>query len=745
MPSRNEGSYRRYRNLFFTICLVVLVGTAGSTLAVGPVDPDGREELRVVKSGEDGLIFSSWQESGRRWVSVSKDGGASWSERRAMIDQIPLTAGVIVPGVSVPAVPEGLEAGEDNRVFLVQFETQSLAEWRHQLREMGVEVLSFIPHNSHLVRMDPKLGAQVESKPFVRWVGAYEPSYRAAPETLVDLSDSNVLSRRFRLQTFLAGLEEKALLTSEVQAVGGQVVLANPQGYIVEAFLTDSQALELLASNHLQWIEMWSAPEEDMDIGRQVAGADYVFGVEGFDGTGVRAEVMDGNIDTDHGDFTGLILHGSHSGDYSHGTCTYGINFGDGTGNSSATGLVPEAQGFFSDSDYAFPDRYTYTAELVDPNLDYKCVYQSNSTGSTRTLIYTSISHEMDDIIWQYDIAIFQSQSNSGTQDSRPQAWAKNVIAVGGAHHYNNTDSTDDVWEDPGASYPDASIGPASDGRVKPDLTFFYDAIFTTDGDPGGYAGGAYTSSFGGTSGATPMAAGTSGLFFEMWAADVWGTAPGGGTVFDERPHFSTMKALLINTAEQYDFLTTNTDLTRFRQGWGRPNAQNAYDRAAMTAVVDEISVLQAMEKDTFTATVPAAQDALKVTMVYADRAGVPGSSVHRINDVTLKVTAPDGTTSYWGNNGLIDGLWSTSGGAADTINTVENVYVQNPAAGDWTIEVEAVEVNMDVHVETPAVDDQDYALVVYGVTGLTGGVLDFVFADGFEKGNTGAWDLVTP
>ncbi len=396
--------------------------------------------------------------------------------------------------------------------------------------------------------------------------------------------------------------------------------------------------------------------------------------------------------------------------------------------------MVPGAYGYFA---YYLPvfyggvSRYTHTAELVDPALEYQCVYQSNSVGSPQTTEYTSISAEMDDIIWQSDITIFQSQSNTGSQLSRPQAWAKNIVSVGAFNHHDNTDPSDD-------NVSGASVGPAADGRVKPDLTFFYDSIKTTAD------GGGYTLSFGGTSGATPMTAGTSGLFFQMWADNVWGTVPGSGTIFEERPHFSTMKALLINTASPYDWNSTNPTLTRFRQGWGRPNAQSAYDRAPMTAVLDETSVLQELEKDTYTATVSAAQDALKVTMVYADRAGVPGTTPHRINDVTLKVIAPDATV-YWGNNGLTAGLWSTPGGAADTLNTVENVFIENPAAGDWTIEIEAVEVNMDVHVETPGVDDQDYALVVYGITGFSGGGFAGIFSDGFEAGNTGAWTRVVP
>ena len=741
MSSRTEGSYRRYRNLFSTFCLVVIVGVAGLAVAENSVPADEREGLRVVESGVDGLIFQSWQQSGRRLVSISKDGGETWTESRTVIDEIPLLAGVIVPGQSLPAVPKNVGAGAELHLFLVQFETQSLAEWRRQVRSLGAEVLTYVPHNSHLVRMDPSLVSEVESLPCVRWVGVFEPAYRVSPELLADLAQPDALARRFRIQTPVAGPEEKAALALDIQAVGGQVVLANPQGYIVEAILTDSQAFDLMSSNHVQWIDEWSAPEEDMDNGRVVAGADYVLATPtGYDGTGVRAEVCDGGIDTDHGDFPFPVpIHGVvNVASTSHGTCTYGINFGTGAGSAPATGLVPNAFGYFAYYN-ALTDRYGHTAELVDPTLEFKSVYQSNSWGNTTTTEYNSYSSQLDDIIWQYDIAIFQSQSNTGNQLSRPQAWAKNIISVGGARHYNNTDPDDDAWAG------GASVGPAADGRVKPDLTFFYDSIYTTDADPGGYAGGAYYTGFGGTSGATPMVAGTSGLFFQMWQDNVWGTAPGSGTVFEERPHFSTLKALLVNTAEQYDFTTTNPDLTRFRQGWGYPNAQNAYDRAPLTAVIDESSVLQELEKDTYTATVPAAQDALKVTMVYADRAGVTNSTLHRINDVTLKVTAPDGTTEYYGNSGLVSGIWSLSGGIADTKNTVENVYVQNPAAGDWTIEVEAVEVNMDVHVETPAVDDQDYALVVYGVTALSGGTLDFLFADGFESGNSDAWSLVTP
>ena len=72
------------------------------------------------------------------------------------------------------------------------------------------------------------------------------------------------------------------------------------------------------------------------------------------------------------------------------------------------------------------------------------------------------------------DIAITQSQSNNGNRSSRPQAWAKNVISVGGVKHYDTLDTSDDAWAG------GASIGPAFDGRIKPDVSYWYDYIYTT-------------------------------------------------------------------------------------------------------------------------------------------------------------------------------------------------------------------------------------------------------------------------
>ncbi len=669
-----------------------------------------------------GVAFAEWDAVGvRGWehrVAVSADGGTTWAPSESMSYEIPLRVGRLVPGVLSPPLSNALQATASSRLFIVQLRTKGLPAWQRALEGMGVEMLAYLPAHAWIARMDPSLVADVAAAPFVRWVGPYHPGYRIDPEIEAEIADARAsyLPQRYHVATFATGLSEKTILAGEVEDAGGEVVLLAPGGYLLDALLTHRQILELAHSSHLAWLDRYSPPENDMDLVRQQAGVDYVEGVAGFSGQGVRGEVMDCGIMAAHQDHDGKIIHGPAASSCDHGTSTYGIVFGngarDGDGDAKATGHLPSAQGYFYDYDN-LTDRHQATSELVQAPIN--AVFQSNSWGSTLTTSYNSVSQEMDDIIWQYDIAIFQSQSNAGSRSSRPQAWAKNIISVGAINHFDTPTLSDDCW------CGGASIGPAADGRIKPDLAFWYDDIYTTDLEPGGYSAGLYTPTFGGTSAATPITAGIGGLFFQMWAANVLGNNPVGTTVFEKRPHAMTLKALMINTADQYPFTGTGGDLTRVHQGWGLASARNLYDGRTKIKVVDEANVLAPLDVHTHTATAGPGEPFLKITMAYMDRAGTTSSTVHRINDVSLKVTDPSGSTTYHGNVGLDAGNWSVPGGSANHLDTVENVFVQNPAAGLWTIEVSADDINMDEHQETPEID-QDYALVVSGAIDLTFG-----------------------
>jgi hypothetical protein len=659
------------------------------------VDPAGRS------------AFADWSEAGQRWSAYSRDAGSTWSPARPVRTALKLRDGDISPTDPMPYPAPGLAARSGESLHIVQLRGVVLPEWRRALREAGVELESFFPHNAFIARVPLQAKQPVEGMSFVERVEPYHPWYRISNELRAwSRTASGEQTRRVRAVAFDWGRSGKSRIADRARQLGAAVTKMTPNGHVVELEVTPLQLEEIARHPELMWIDPWSAPETDMDLVRQDAGIDWVEDNFGYCGQGVRGEVLDNGIEEDHQDFDGVLLHGDHD-TASHGTNTFGIVFGngdrDGDGEAQGTGHMPcsEAQGIFAD--YGFlGDRFAHTQELKeDP---YNASFQTNSWGNARTRSYNSYSQELDDIIWRLDIAILQSQSNAGNQDSRPQAWAKNIISVGGVKHKNTLDTSDDEWDF------GASIGPAEDGRIKPDLNYWYDSIYTTT------TGNDYTSGFGGTSAATPESAGVLGVMVQMWSENVWGTDPEGSTVFERQPHFSTMKALLINNAQQYPFTGTDADLTRVHQGWGRPSARLAKERAEQSFIIDEEEVLQFGDTTSYDVDVEEGTDELKITMVYPDPPGTTSATLHRINDLNLRVIAPDGTV-YHGNNGLDAGNYSTPGGSPNEVDTVENVFVDSPAAGLWEVQIEAAEINEDAYRDTPETDAA-FALVVTGGSG---------------------------
>ncbi len=605
-------------------------------------------------------------------------------------------------------VPSRFQSRAQNQLFIVQFHTQPLLPYRQKLTQLGGIIHKFLPNNAYVVRMTASSKSAIEALPFVRWVGAYHPAYRLDEFMLnhADDAESYYPRLKYNIMIWENSLLAKEKVAKKILKTGGTIDRSHAGKYLIEATLTPDQLFEVVHFNEIQFIDRWSPGEADMDISREITGVNYVETVAGYTGQGVRGEILDLGFNMTHVDFGHhpLIEHTAVNSD-SHGAACSGICFADGTGNPMGRGILPDGQGIVADWDVVSTGtpRYDHTGELTQP--PYEAVFQTSSVGSTRTHFYSTISADTDAALFDFDITHCQSQSNAGDQDSRPQAWAKNIISGGGVNHQNTLDKSDDCWCSGG------SIGPATDGRIKPDLSHFYDATFTTTTG----STTSYTSSFGGTSGATPNICGNTGLFYQMWSEGIFGNDfDPGGTVFSNRPHMTLAKAAMINTAEQYAFTGQGHDLTRVHQGWGMPSPRNLWDKRDKMFFVDEVDVLSNLQSASYPIVVTAGEPELKFTMTFADPPGNPAAAQHRINNLDLRVIAPD-LTEYWGNVGLLDGNYSTAGGSANDYDTVENVFIENPAEGTWTVEVIATEIVEDGHTETDGVNDADFALVVSG------------------------------
>ena len=634
------------------------------------------------------------------------------------------------PLVATPGVPDDMKAPAGNELYIVQYLTQPLPAMQEGVAAAGGSIQRYLPQWSQVVRMTPAARARVAALPYVRWVGEYHPAYRMTPVVFAAAAGAHPESgpARYSIETLVDGPAQQQALSAMIVGMGGLVNIQTLDQTRMEATLTPAQLLAVARRNEVNFIDPWLGPGgADMDMIRKIGGAVPTLSNAGFTGQGVRGEVFDSETRNTHQGFQtpGPIKHSSSwtTPIGLHGSACYGIVFAKWAAQPNATGLLPDReQGIFyaateASSFGGATSRLTLNTQATDPNGQWKSSFQTSSVGNQQVTTYTTLSAETDDYLFKVDYLSCQSQSNLGTQQSRPEAWAKNILSVGGIDHNNSLPKTDDTISG-------ASIGPASDGRTKPDLAHSYADIFTAWGQ-----GDTATTQFGGTSGATPIVAGHVGLMMQMWHEGVWDGFGGGTSVFTDRPKAATAKALMINTAYRYTWTGNppqgeplRATLKREIQGWGMPDVGLMYTQRDKTLVVNESDVLTPLASKQYSVNVELGEPNLNVTMVYKDPKGNPTSQTqHRVNNLDLKVTAPSGAV-YHGNNGLTK-LSTTSptnisaaGGSANTKDTVENVFLSNPEPGQWKVEVIATELVQDGHLGTPATD------AVYGLA-ILGGV----------------------
>lgn len=620
-----------------------------------------------------------------------------------------------------PTWPAALRPTADSRLCIVQFVAPSRAAWRTALRGQGARVVGFLHDQSHLVRLDPGvLRSDLEQLAWVRWVGDYAPGFRVPPAVAERCQVPRLEAAPELYAALLVDkVHDREPLEAAVAQLGGTVLDPGQPGVRISLRLTDRQLAAVVRRDEVLWIQPDLGTATDahrvdvaalrpMDNARVQLGADGVEQHAGLTGQGVTGHVYEG-LEAGHSDFTFTptpICDGTVA---THGHAVAGIAFGNGSSVPQARGVLPDAQCLYTDHQRCGLSRDAVYAAVVQQ----AGMFSVTSWGSfVRTTVYDADSAAVDDAIFAHDLPVTQSQSNSGTQSSRAQAWAKNVLSVGGIHHGQNADPLDDSWFLGGAS-----TGPAADGRIKPDLVGYIDSVLCSDRTgAAGYTPLDYNPLFGGTSAGSPMVAGVMGLALQMFTDGEFGNAVAfpGGTRFQNRPHAATAKALAIHAGQQYAFGPASTDNRREHQGWGLPSALALWQARATTWVVDETDALMQGEVAAYRVDVLPGTPELRLTMCYLDPMANPTSSITRINDLDLVVTAPDGRV-FFGNAGLRSGPVSTAGGSPDDRDTVECIRLPSPAVGTWSVEVVARAVNADARPETPHLDDVDFGLVVTG------------------------------
>jgi Subtilase family/Carboxypeptidase regulatory-like domain len=313
----------------------------------------------------------------------------------------------------------------------------------------------------------------------------------------------------------------------------------------------------------------------------------------------------------------------------------------------------------------------------------------------------------------------------SGARTIGTPGTAKNVITVGATENVRENGVVDGCGESSNDNADDitgfSSRGPTADGRIKPDIMAPGSHIIGLASQDPGYNGTGVCNQYhpngqtlyawsSGTSHSTPAVAGAAALLHTYYRVNI-----GGGTP----PSPAMLKAFMLNGARYLDGAGTGGTLPSNAQGWGDVYLARAFDTAPKL-FFDQTETFGATGA-TFVRTGQVATNAqpFRVTLAWTDAPGSTTGAAY-VNNLDLEVTV--GGQTYRGN--VFSGANSITGGAADSRNNVENVFLPAGVSGPFTVKVTAANIAGDGVPKNADLTDQDFALVIYNGLSTTSGVV---------------------
>ncbi len=576
------------------------------------------------------------------------------------------TGGKLLIDTEKSSIPSDLETRlmqHTGDLYIIEFTGPIKEEQKELLQEEAAVVLGdYIPDYAFMAQIGEKALEAVKGYEFVADIKPYLPVYKLDP------------------RLFEQGMSK--LIRATVVTFNNEAAEFNRYSSKEESL---DSLIELALSQDVVYI---GAPEEFVpfnDVADGIIKAGTVRTNYNLSGDGQIVAVADTGLDrgkndsTMHLDFQGRIKSifalgrtNNASDPHGHGTHVAGSILGTGArSNGSFKGMAPGAQLVFQsimDSGGGLGGLPTNLNTLFTQAWNEGARIHNNSWGADVNGAYTTSSQQVDQFIWNNDMTILFASGNAGpgTRTVGSPATAKNAITVGASENLRPSFG----------SYADninhvaqfSSRGNTADGRIKPDIVAPGTYILSTRSAlaPNGNFWANYDSYYaymGGTSMATPITTGGVALLREHFVKNKGIT-----------PKPSLLKAAVIAGATDMGLGYPSGS-----QGWGRLDLAKAVN----VGYVNEAVALSTSESANYTFNATSGKP-LRITLVWTDYPGNPSASKQLVNDLDLIITAPDGT-QYVGNDftAPYNNNW-------DERNNVENVIINSPQSGTYSIEVNA-------------------------------------------------------
>ncbi len=562
--------------------------------------------------------------------------------------------------------PEPVDLFEGYYCRFLQFTELPNKEQQDAMRRTGLVIMDYVPKNAFMTAIPKGYDKSKLSALGVRAVIKQEPAQKISRTISGGFQDwaVNAPGTVDLDVQYYAHLNSTSVLNAAAKY--GRVLGHLAENHVISIRIADKALWNLAEEPWVFFINSIAAPSvKDDTKGRSLhrsnsINTDFVTGRH-YDGTGVTVAIADDGFVGPHIDFTGRMTNFATGTGQSHGDMTSGICVGAGNLNPVIRGMATGAYLYTYDIG-AYPQVVNAVA-----NYNNHGIVIASTSYSQGCNQYTSDTQFGDNLLYNNpQLQFVFSGGNSGSTNCNygaGTAWGnitggykqgKNVVACGNLDELEVLD-------------PSSSRGPASDGRIKPDICANGRNQLSTNENNTYQVGG-------GTSAASP---GVAGVFAQLYQAYKQLTGA-------SNPPAALIKASLLNTAE--DIGNAGPD---FIYGWGRVNALRALQTLEGNRYLTD-SVTQGNNK-THIINVPAGTRQIRVMVYWSDIGGSPVAAPALVNNLNMTLTDP--SAGVW-NPWILDptpiaaNLNTPAIRGVDSLNNMEQVTLDNPAAGAYTVTV---------------------------------------------------------
>lgn len=557
----------------------------------------------------------------------------------------------------------------------VQFERIPTIEQQQQLKKAGVHLLEYIPNKVYVASMPLDIDLTLLRKLKVRAIVPIKQTYKMGQR----LEDKDYPSWAKIGHQIVVSIQyyqdiEAAVAKAEMANWGLQIQESMNHAQMLVAYGTPEQVEQLAQAPFIRYIDIISEPgEPESDDGRHLHRANAIdgdyYGARNYDGTGITFAINDDGFVGPHIDYKGRTNQQDVAGDFTggHGDMTAGIAGGAGNLDPTIRGMATGS--YIHIRQYRSAMGGTLPLHQDSAVLIFSSSYSNGCNGG-----YTNTTVLVDREIYNNPTLMQTfSAGNSNGSDCGYGAgsqWGnvtgghkigKNVIATA------NLNATDNIMNS-------SSRGPASDGRIKPDISAHGAGQMSTDPN-NTYAPG------GGTSAAAPGICGVMAQLYHAYSdLNAGAVAPS-----------ALMKAALLNTANDL-----GNDGPDFIYGWGKVNGLKAVQLLEDNHYLN--GTLTQGDSSSHQIVIPAGVKRAKIMVYWADREGSTAAATALVNDLDATLADPSSTVHLpWildhTPNAATLALPATRG--VDHLNNIEQIAVDNPAAGTYTLKIKGTTIPM--------------------------------------------------